>query len=105
MFLGHIGTPEMVAGIGLGHNYIQIMGMMVINGVLLALDTLVSQAKGAGNLEFCGVILNRARFIVLILYSVMVFLSFFVESMYVSWGLDAKSAYYAQQYVRFQIIG
>jgi len=95
MFLGHIGSPEMVAGIGLGHNYIQIMGMMVIFGILLALDTLVSQAKGAGNLEYCGVILNRARFIVLILYAIMVFLSFYVERIYVSWGLDPKSAYYA----------
>jgi hypothetical protein len=42
MFLGHLGTTEMVAGIGLGHNYLSIMGMMVITGVLLALDTLIS---------------------------------------------------------------
>ena len=98
MFLGHIETDNaaaMVAGIGLGHNYLQIAGMMIIFGMLLALDTLVSQAKGAGNLEYCGVVLNRARFVVFILYLVLVVNSFFVEQIYVSWGLDPLSAYYA----------
>ena len=66
----------MVAGIGLGHNYLQMFAVMPIMGILLTMDTLISQAKGAGNLEFCGVILNRSRFMILFFYVPAYFMSF-----------------------------
>ena len=81
------------------------MGMLFINGILLAMDTLVSQAKGAGNLEQCGVILNRSRLIVLLLYLLMVVLSFQVENAYLYIDLDPVSAAYAQKYVSVQVCG
>jgi Na+-driven multidrug efflux pump len=42
MFLGHLGDSKLISGIGLGHNYLQLMGMLFTNGILLALDTLNS---------------------------------------------------------------
>ena len=96
VFLGHLdGDKNLIAGIGLGFNYLALMGMMVISGLLMAMDTLVSQSKGAGNLELCGVYLNRSRFVMSLLYIPMVILSFFVERIYVSWGLDPIASNFA----------
>ena len=85
----------MVAGIGLGHSFLQIIGAMPIMGILLTMDTLISQSKGAGNLELCGVILNRSRFIILIMYIPPYILSFHVKSIYVFMGLDPISSNFA----------
>jgi Na+-driven multidrug efflux pump len=59
---------------------------MVIYGLLMAMDTLVSQAKGAGNLELCGVYLNRSRFILTIFYIPMVLISYYVEEILIALG-------------------
>ena len=79
IFLGHLGDSKLLNGIGLGNNYLTLVGMMGISGLLMALDTLVSQAKGAGNIEMCGVYLNRSRFIVTLMFIPLIILSFFVE--------------------------
>ena len=50
IFLGHLGNPALVAGVGVGACYTNIMGMIAIFGMNMALDTLISQAFGAGNL-------------------------------------------------------
>ena len=40
-----------------------IFGLAIIYGLNSSVDTLVSQAAGGGNLELCGVYLNRGRYI------------------------------------------
>ena len=42
IFLGHLGDKNMVAGVGLGINYIAMMGFIIISGLLMAMDTLIS---------------------------------------------------------------
>ena len=42
IFLGHLGDKNLVAGVGLGENYIFMMGLVVINGLFMAMDTLIS---------------------------------------------------------------
>lgn len=52
------------------------MGAMVSNmvamsafiGFNMGLDTLISQAAGAGNLELCGVLVHRARVVLSLLF-------------------------------------
>ena len=87
-FLGHLGDPNLIAGIGLGASYLNLVGLTLIHGILMAMDTLVSQAKGAGNLELCGVYLNRSRFVLTMLFIPMVFLSFYVEKILVAIGMN-----------------
>ena len=63
-FLGHLDNQALIAGVGIANVCVKFMGMIVINGLNNALDTLISQSFGAGNLELCGVYLNRGRFII-----------------------------------------
>ena len=50
-------------------NMIQNMfGLSIVCGFNGALETLVSQAYGSGNLRLCGVYLNRGRFILLMAF-------------------------------------
>ena len=59
MYLGHSGNKDLVAGVGVGKAYSDLTGIFIIMGMNMAIGTLVSQAAGAGNLEMCGVYLNR----------------------------------------------
>ena len=44
------------------------MGYSIILGLNTGMDTLISQAAGAKDFEQCGVILNRARFVVTLFF-------------------------------------
>ena len=48
--VGHLGDPAMIAGVGMGNMSINLIGLSVIFGFNSALDTLISQAAGKGNL-------------------------------------------------------
>ena len=65
IFLGHLNQPELLAGVGTGNMTQNMLGLSVIIGFNGALETLVSQAYGSGNLKLCGVYLNRGRFILI----------------------------------------
>lgn len=109
IFLGHYKghTDELgdndgsafIAGIGLGNRCIQFMGLTLILGMNAALDTLVSQAAGAGNMELCGVYLNRGRFVMSVMFIPMMILSFNMESILIHLGQDPLASMYSQQYV------
>ena len=53
----------MLAGVGLGNMTMAFLGYMVIVGLNSSIETFVSQAAGAKNMELCGVYLNRGRYI------------------------------------------
>lgn len=78
--LGHYGDESLVAGVGMGESIINLMGMNMLLGLSQALDTLISHAAGAGNLELCGVYLNRGRFIVISMFVPFVMFAFKTES-------------------------
>ena len=53
----------MLAGVGLGNMTMAFLGYMVMIGLNSSIETFVSQAAGAKNMELCGVYLNRGRFV------------------------------------------
>ena len=65
IFLGRYDEAHLLAGIGVG-NMMTMFGLSFIMGLNSAIETLVSQAKGAGNIELCGVYLNRGRFVLML---------------------------------------
>ena len=67
-------------------------------GCNCALDTLVSQAAGAGNLRQCGVYLNKSRFVVLCLFLPILAILLNTESVLVALGQDKLVSAYSQQY-------
>ena len=63
IFAGHINDVNMLAGVGLANVFSCIALITVIEGINGALETLVSQAYGFGQLHLCGVYFNRGRFV------------------------------------------
>ena len=48
-YIGYLGNDDMVAGVGLGNMTQNLLGLSIILGFNSTLDTLVSQAAGAGD--------------------------------------------------------
>ena len=63
IFASRLNDETKLAGVGLGTTMNHMLGFCIICGVGNAMDTLISQAYGSGNLKLCGVYLNRARVI------------------------------------------
>lgn len=104
-FVGQLNDAAMLAGVGLGNTILNMCGMSIILGLNLALETFVSQSFGQGNLQLCGLYLNRGRFILTILFIplCMVFsqTGFILECL----GQDPQVAYYAHLYVNTYLPG
>ena len=58
-----LGDLQIVSGVRLGTAILLCSSFWVIVGLNGALDTLVSQAYGSGDLKQCGTYLNRGRVI------------------------------------------
>ena len=89
----------MVAGVGLGNMTQNLLGLSIILGFNSTIDTLVSQAAGAGDKKLCGVILNRGRFVMSILFIPIIVIMLNAKNILVAVNMDPKVASYAQQYV------
>jgi Na+-driven multidrug efflux pump len=68
IFVGYLNNPAMTSGVGMGNMTQNLCALSFILGFNSALDTLISQAAGAGNVELCGVYLNRGRFLMTALF-------------------------------------
>ena len=69
LFVGHLHDPAYVAAIGLGNAFINMLGLSIIIGMNGALNTLVSQAAGAGHIDACLTYAKRARIVLLICFT------------------------------------
>ena len=68
IFAGHMNDPIKLAVVGLSNSTCAIMVHSILIGQIAPIDTLASQAFGAGNLDICGIMLNRGRVIVTMLF-------------------------------------
>jgi MATE family multidrug resistance protein len=105
MFVGHLNDPAKLAGVGLGNLIINMFGVAIIVGMNGALETLVSQAYGSGNLYMAGVYLNRGRFIVAISFVPIFLILNSGETILVSIGQDPEVSHYAAIYIRTLLPG
>ena len=85
----------MVAGVGMGNVTMNFMGISIVTGLSNALDTFISQAYGAKNFELCGIYLNRARFVMVIAFIPIIFVSMQIENVLVYLGQSSEVARYA----------
>ena len=99
LVLGHSEDPALIAGAGMGVVCMNFMGWSLILGLNSTLDTLVSQAGGSGDLELCGVYLNRGRFMMTCLFVPIVFMATKVEAVLVFLDQDPRVAKYTQEYL------
>ena len=75
---------------------INLFAYSFIFGYNCALDTLISQAVGSGNLELCTVYLNRGRIILTIIYLMIIAIMCNAEKMLVALHQDPEVAHYVQ---------
>ncbi|KAH3744422.1 protein FAM177A1 [Pelomyxa schiedti] len=105
-FAGHIEptedatTSQQLAAVSLAVSLVNVTGFSFGFGLLSAVDTLASQAYGAGNVKKIGIILQRAVLIVW-LYSLPVMaLWWFTEEILNLLGQDAETSKLAGRYIR-----
>jgi len=80
----------------MGQACMNLMGMSIILGLNSALDTLVSQAAGAGKIELCGVYLNQARLIMTVMFIPILILVMHIEQFLLYVGQNHQVAFYAK---------
>ena len=98
-FIGHLNDPAMMSGVGLGNMTNNLCALSIILGFNSALDTLISQAAGAGNIELSGVYLNQGRFIMTCVFIPIAGVLMNTKTLLVAAGQDPEVAGYAQAYV------
>ena len=68
VFIGQLNNPAMMAGVGMGNMFINMIGLTPAWGLHSALETLVSQDYGSEKYELCGIHLNRSRIVLVVMY-------------------------------------
>jgi multidrug resistance protein, MATE family len=100
IFVGMFADTKMMAGFGLAMGIQGILGIAVLQAVICAQETLVSQAYGGSDLKLCGTYLNRGRFVLFATTVPFSLLLFFSEHLFVALKQDPEVAYYAGIYLR-----
>ena len=93
IFAGTLEDPINLAVVGLAGTCVSIMVQSVMIGLNSAQETLTSQAFGAGNLQLCGIYLNRGHFIITAFFIPLAILpSFFARRLFLAIGQDPEVA-------------
>ncbi len=94
-FVGHLGSEEIMAGVGMANMYMNITCLSVLFGINMNLNTVGSQAFGFGDLRMCGVYLNRARIIMTIIFIPLSILLLQTEGIFDLAGFDKNASHYS----------
>lgn len=105
VYAAKLEEPSMLAGFGLGYSLVSCMTLAIIVGMNGALETLVAQAFGAGQLELCGVYLNRGRLINTVIFIPLSVLLCFAGPVLKATGQDEEVIEYAMIYVLVNLPG
>ena len=103
IFAGRFNDETKLAGVGLGFTINHMLGLCIIMGMSNAMDTLISQAYGAGNLTLCGMYLNRARVITTIAFIPVTIVLLNAKTLLLFLGQDPATAEVASTYTRWMI--
>lgn len=68
IFIGSLNSSVQLAAFGMGNIFINMFAYSVYFGMNGAIDTLVSQARGAGDMKLCGQYLQRGRIVNTVIY-------------------------------------
>jgi MATE family multidrug resistance protein len=97
--------PSLLAAFGLASLIGNVLGLSIGVGLNSVLETLVSQAYGANNMNLAAVHLNRARLVVTIAVIPCCFALFFTDSLLLWLEQDPKVSLLAAQYTRSFMFG
>lgn len=84
--MGHESDPDLIAGVGLGAMLLNVCCFAISQGLNGTLETYVSQAYGAKRYKQCGVYLNRARAILLVVLFPVAIIFIFADYILIAAG-------------------
>lgn len=103
--LGHVGNDAELAAVGLGNMMQNCFGLSIAFGLTTALDTLVSQAHGAGQHQLCIHYLQRSRVIGALQLVWMFPILWFSDDLLIAVGQHEDVAKHACNYNRVAAFG
>lgn len=103
--ISHEDKPELLGAFGLGKLIGNVMGLSIGVGLTSVLETLVSQAYGAGNSHLCAIHLNRARLIVSLAAIPCSFCLYYTDFFLLCFGQDPEISQLASEFTRASVIG
>ena len=98
-FVGHLGREEILAGVGMANMHMNIFLLSLIWGMNSTLNTLLTHAKGFGDLKQCGVYLNRSRIIMTCLFVPISIFILQTETVFNWMGFDPSASHHSQDYL------
>ena len=101
--VGHLNDEVTLAAVSLGHNIVIMLILSTIMGTDSALETHVAHAYGARQFRLCGEILNRARFILLMMLIPLTLILSQAESILLLLGQDPEVSQIAAKYIMYMI--
>ena len=99
IFVGRINDVSKLAGVGLATTISCILLVTILEGMNGALETLVSQAFGFGQLHLCGVYFNRGRMILTAIFIPLAILLSFSEPILITLGQDPIVSKHAHSFI------
>jgi len=96
---GHLDDPSLIASIGMGNMIQNCLFVCPILGFNGALETLASQAAGAGNIELAGVYHNRGRIVLILLLIVQCLCCLFTKDILVFLHQDPTVSEHTHWYI------
>ena len=99
IFAGQINDVNKLAGVGLANVFSCIALLTVIEGINGALETLVSQAYGFGQLQLCGVYFNRGRLVLTAIFIPLAIMLGYSYQILTFLGQDDLVSRYASLYI------
>ena len=96
IYAGKLNDAHKLAGLGLGTSVLECLSLYIIMGMNGALETLVAQSFGAGQLFLCGVYFNRARVINTVIFIPLLILLLFTKPLMSAFGQDEEVSEYAR---------
>ena len=98
IFVGHLHSASKIAAVGIGNAIQNILGISIIIGMNGALNTLVSQAAGACNIDLCLMYLKRCKIVMSLCFIPITILILFSEHLLLLIGQIPEVSRYAHQY-------
>ena len=98
-FVGSLNQTVPLAAVGLGNIFINMLGVAIFFGLNGAMDTLVSQARGANDKHLCSIYLQRGRLVNTLTFAMIVVPLIFSSQILLLLGQDKQVSAQAGKYV------
>jgi len=103
-FIGQIGS-EYLAGVGMGNMLLNVFIFALSQGLNGTVETFISWALGAKDYDLCGVRLNQARIILMVVLIPFIIMFLYVDKILIAIKQDEWVSEIARNYVVWTLPG